>query len=707
MRTFVKRFFLSTAIIFATTAAVFAQGTGEAPRPQQKLSARFAAVLDTMKPGEVVSDERRQKAYVKLFEAQRLLWRTGRLRSRSGISTTTRAAEQSLVEALEFNPRLAEAYTALSELVVSSADVDLDEAIALAELAVLVDEDNFGGRRILGRLYTFKSRIASDSLDKEYTAKAIAAWKEITRLDPRNAEAWAFLSNFYAKLGDTEAEIDALKKWQSSAVPLETEFYARLIGGGSTLSFDEASLKLGRALIAAGREREAIEVLSGLIADSPEDMAAVELLREAVTSGGGEGSEKASEALQQAVFANSDNASLISLLAEVHFNAGQFEEGAKLLRSSSQKFLENSPEEAGNFLIVLGDLYAERNKFTEAIASYEDALKIRGFTTEEPVTDDDREYVTSVFTKLIKTYGFADRDAEIAGLIARARKLLGEDDLFADLQLISHYRENGDRNSALSTARSAREKHPGDIGLRRLEATLLTELGRVDEAVELIRGGALSDEPVATGKTTENSSTATISFGSRDTFSDQIFISSLYTKAGRSKDAANAANEALATARSDSRKQIAQLTLASAQQAAGEFVAAEKTLRDILRQSPGNPVALNNLGYFLLERDERFDEALAMIKKAVEIDPSNPSYRDSLGWAYFKKGNYLEAERHLKMALRGSPESATINEHLGDLYFKTGKREMAERSWKRALELSSDGADLTRLRAKIAVEPTR
>src|SRR5690606_1926494 len=113
--------------------------------------------------------ERREQAYAKLFEAQRLIWRSGRLRSESGINSTSRAAQVRIVSAIEYNPKLAEGYTALAELMISTTPADLDEAIALAKIAVKVDPDNYGGRRILGRLYTFKSRIASDRLDPHFT----------------------------------------------------------------------------------------------------------------------------------------------------------------------------------------------------------------------------------------------------------------------------------------------------------------------------------------------------------------------------------------------------------------------------------------------------------------------------------------------------------------------------------------------------------
>ena len=76
--------------------------------------------------------------------------------------------------------------------------------------------------------------------------------------------------------------------------------------------------------------------------------------------------------------------------------------------------------------------------------------------------------------------------------------------------------------------------------------------------------------------------------------------------------------------------------LATAQQMAGEYANAEMTLRELLKASPQNPVALNNLGYFLVERDEKLDEAVNLIQQAVKLNPTNSSYLDSLGLGIFQ-----------------------------------------------------------------------
>ena len=69
------------------------------------------------------------------------------------------------------------------------------------------------------------------------------------------------------------------------------------------------------------------------------------------------------------------------------------------------------------------------------------------------------------------------------------------------------------------------------------------------------------------------------------------------------------------------------------------------------RTIPRMRMALNYLGYMLADRDTRLDEALGYIRRAVALDPQNGAYLDSLGWVYYKMGNYDLAEENLAPGL--------------------------------------------------------
>ncbi|MDQ3180686.1 MAG: tetratricopeptide repeat protein [Acidobacteriota bacterium] len=672
--------------------------------PSPKLSETLAKNLEQAQQTTEVSRERREQAYAKLLEGQRYIWNMSRLSSQAGIVNGERLAKQSLRKAVELDPTLAEGYTALAELTLTAPPNDLEEAIMLANIAVKIDPNNFGGHRILARLYTIKSHLNNGGLDITFAAKAISEWQEIARLDARNAEAFAFLSEFYDKTNKPAERIDALKKWLASAAPLEIRFYRTIMGAQEELIPEAASLKLGEALIEKGETKEAVEILSRAVADDPNNLRAIELLREAIEAADGNLAATAVQALQQAVFANPDNISLIILLAQVQARTGKIDDAAKVLRDATAKLADKDKNSGANLQVALGDIYLGVNRFDEAIAVYQNALTVRGIRQDESVLDNDRDFAIRVYDKMISTYKKANRPNDAKALIERARLLFGNKDLFADKQLISFYRETGKKTEALQAIRALRASRTDDYGLLRLEASILTDNGKVDEAITLVK--TLINKKAA-GKSSDKidgAETVMINLPMYDDFTNYLFISNLYSQAKRGKEAVEAANQAHLVANGDDRKQIAKLTLATAQQMAGEYLSAEETLRGLLKQSPRNPIALNNLGYFLAERSEKLNEALEFINQALKIDPTNPSYLDSLGWAYFKLGKFDEAEKYLKDALRFDSTSATINEHLGDVYHQQGKLELAKSAWQKALNLISDTEEMSRLNTKLTLK---
>jgi tetratricopeptide (TPR) repeat protein len=91
----------------------------------------------------------------------------------------------------------------------------------------------------------------------------------------------------------------------------------------------------------------------------------------------------------------------------------------------------------------------------------------------------------------------------------------------------------------------------------------------------------------------------------------------------------------------------------------------------------------------------KVDEATKMIKKALDIDPDNGAYLDSLGWAFYKQDKYDEAETMLVRALDKIGEDPTVHDHLADVYLKLGKTKEAISQWQASLKefQSPAGAD--------------
>ena len=133
----------------------------------------------------------------------------------------------------------------------------------------------------------------------------------------------------------------------------------------------------------------------------------------------------------------------------------------------------------------------------------------------------------------------------------------------------------------------------------------------------------------------------------------------------------------------------------------GQWPAAEKDLTAALAQQPNEPDLLNYLGYAWIDRGERLSEAMDMVKRAVAANPRSGAMVDSLGWAYYRIGDYRNAVDKLEEAVLLTPADAEINNHLGDAYWRVGRTIEARFQWSRALSLEPSPAIKADAEAKL------
>ncbi|WP_421905373.1 tetratricopeptide repeat protein [Mameliella sp.] len=139
-----------------------------------------------------------------------------------------------------------------------------------------------------------------------------------------------------------------------------------------------------------------------------------------------------------------------------------------------------------------------------------------------------------------------------------------------------------------------------------------------------------------------------------------------------------------------------------------KWAEAEADFRKALELNPEQPQVLNYLGYSLVEKQVKLDEALDMIERAVEARPNAGYIVDSLGWVLYRLGRYEEAVPHMERAAELMPIDPVVNDHLGDVYWAVGRQREAEFMWKRALsfvdwEDAAAEADPERIKRKIEV----
>ncbi|MEO1239893.1 MAG: tetratricopeptide repeat protein, partial [Pseudomonadota bacterium] len=130
---------------------------------------------------------------------------------------------------------------------------------------------------------------------------------------------------------------------------------------------------------------------------------------------------------------------------------------------------------------------------------------------------------------------------------------------------------------------------------------------------------------------------------------------------------------------------------------------AEADFRKALELNPGQPQVLNYLGYSFVEMNTNMEEALELIEQAVEGRPDSGFITDSLGWALYRLGRYDEAVVHMERAVELEPVDPIINDHLGDVYWAVGRHREAEFQWHRALSFEPEEEDAERIRRKLEV----
>lgn len=135
-----------------------------------------------------------------------------------------------------------------------------------------------------------------------------------------------------------------------------------------------------------------------------------------------------------------------------------------------------------------------------------------------------------------------------------------------------------------------------------------------------------------------------------------------------------------------------------------EWSKAEQNLEKALKLSNRHPQVLNYLGYSWLKANTNVDKAVSYILEAYEKEPNDGVIMDSLGWVYFKTGDYKNAILYLEKASELNPQNAIISDHLGDAYWFGGRKNEAVFLWKQALSQKDEEKELNIKNVKNKIE---
>jgi tetratricopeptide (TPR) repeat protein len=133
----------------------------------------------------------------------------------------------------------------------------------------------------------------------------------------------------------------------------------------------------------------------------------------------------------------------------------------------------------------------------------------------------------------------------------------------------------------------------------------------------------------------------------------------------------------------------------------GQWPRAEADLRHALKLQPEQPLVLNYLGYSWIDKGQNLEAALKMIQRAVELRPNDGYIVDSLGWAYYRLGDFGNATQILEHAIELLPEDPTVNDHLGDAYWQSGRVAEARFQWRRALQFKPEADEIKTIETKL------
>lgn len=552
----------------------------------------------------------------------------------------------------------------------------LREAVTESEAAIKANPNDLTARRILGRIF---SRLVGDpqtrGLNEEMLKKATEQYTKITELDASDAESWMMLGRLH-KIGQNS--VDAKNAYEK-ALGLDPENVDALSGLALVLADVGDTAKAAEILKKVAEKSPNLRTLTAL-AQAYEQMRdfgmASETLRKALElqpenldikkdfANSLVMADKIDEALttyEELVKEDPKDGLSYLRLSQIYRQKGQFEKAWEA-SNSAKRIDPNNLEIRYNEV----NLNESQGKYAEAITGLKEVLaqSLRGSSAAE------KSNRAMLVERLGLLYRNNDQPTEAVQQFTEMETLDKDLGARSAAQVIDTWRQAREYQKSIDAAEVALKKYPNDRMIRLVRATSLAELGRGSEAVADIK------------KMLDGKSDREI----------HLQLAQLYDKTKNYGEMAKSLDAAEALSKSDEEKESVWFSRGAMFEKQKKFDDAEREFRKVLAVSPDNPGALNYLGYMLADRNVRVAEAEKMIIKALEQEPNNGAYLDSLGWAQYRLGKYDEALTTLQRSAALVQKDSTIHDHLGDVYFKLNKLKEAIAAWEQSIKEWEAGA---------------
>lgn len=548
------------------------------------------------------------------------------------------------------------------------------DAVLEAQDLLKRDPGNLAAHKLLGRIYLRSlGDMQSGTQSQNVLKLAIEQYQEIVKLEPNSVEDHLLLGRLYRlnnDMGKAETEFKtAIKLQPDSEEALTTLAYLyndegdanRAIQTLSSIPEGDRSAKLYSALGYTYEEQKdyknAVTAYRKAVALDHDNLDAMRGLAQNLLNDGQ--LEAALAEYKIIADANPEDPQTYLNMSEIYRRTGRFDDALQTLQKASS-MVQDSVEVPYRTAAI----YEVEGRYDEAVQVLQDLLK----KTEKP----DNNYNSGERNNraiFLERLGSVYRDQNNIPLaIETFRKMLSlgdENAKRAYQEMIDTYRDAKEWQQATAVAKEAVGRMPQDRDLRMVLDSQLADQGQADKALADVHS-MLKGTPA-----------------DRDIY---IALSQMYSRLKRWPEAEQAIDKATQLSSKPDDKEYAMFLHGSIFERQKKYDQAEQMFHQVLSLDSQNAMTLNYLGYMMADHTSRLEEALSYVKRAVQLDPANGAYLDSLGWAYFKLGNYDMAEEQLRKASQRMANDPTVQEHLGDLYQKTGRLKQAAAHWERALE---------------------
>jgi tetratricopeptide (TPR) repeat protein len=549
------------------------------------------------------------------------------------------------------------------------------DAVLEAQDILKRDGNNLEARRLLGRIYLRSlGDMQAGTQSQEVLKLAIDQYEQIVKLDPKSVEDHLLLGRLYRlnnELLKSENEFKAAVAIQpdsEEAVTTLAYLYneegdsARALQVLNAIPDNARTAKLYSALGYTYEQqkeyRQAVDAYRKSTELDHDNLDAVRGLAQNLMNDGQ--TDAALEQYKVIVEADPSDAQTYMRIAEIERRNGKFDQAMDSLKKATA-IVPDSLEVQYNIAVI-----------DEAQGKYDDAVPILTQLLQKTEHSEDQYSIAdknnrAVFLERLGTiYREANKYQLAVETFRRMLDLGDENAVRGYQQIIDTYRDNKQWQLATNVAEEAAKKFPNDRDLQMVAAAQEADMGSAGPAIEHVKS-LLKDSPA-------------------DDQRVYIALAQMYSRVKQWPEAEENINKAIELSTKPEDRDYAFFVAGSIYERQKKYDKAEEAFHKVLADDPKNAQALNYLGYMLADRDTRLEEALGYIRRAVALDPQNGAYLDSLGWAYYKMGNYDLAEENLRRASERINNDPTVHDHLGELYMKTGRLKLAAANWERSLE---------------------